>query len=1627
MAANHRAPKQWALTKHETVTSFEAWKQNLLYCLALDPQFASFMTPGFTWKKASDEAHRGLKADTEPVPEAKRLTAAQKCHFLDLFLGQIANYCPIIARNSITKKATSLESIWQSIRTHFGFQSSGAHFLDLADIRLEEGERYEDLYQRIAAFFEDNLLTKEGGITHLDDKITVDEELSPTAENTIVFMWLRLIHQDLPKVVKQKYGTELRSRTLASIKPEISQAIQSLLEEIHTTGEVRAMRTDSSSSRSKPMSFNKPQRSIPRRKTRACPLCKSANRPDNHFLSECSYLPEQDRKFMTRARLIADVLDNTSDDECIHEEAPTATTIPNHEDTSIRRVLVRQSPYIDTYFGHKTPRITIDSGATANLVSRAAAEWLGVNITASTQSAGQADGVSKLNVVGETKFTVTRDHHNLVFHGLVVEHLDVPFLAGTPFMEHNDVYARPATKEVRIGNCSYPYGSTTSTTPTARRACVVRAPETRTVWPGDYVEVPVPPEYCDGVEMFALEPRIDSPSNRVAHPSHTWPTPSVVTCVSHTIRIPNNDSFPKILHRNDHFCQVLPVYSPPLPTEHVSQPPVPPPIARASNTPTSRISLVSIDPDNILHPDTKNSFVTLLDQYPDVFDANVGCYNGAYGPYQAVVNMGPVLPPQRKGRLPQYNSSRLHELQTKFDDLEQAQILIKPESADITVEYVNPSFLINKPNGGTRLVTAFGEVGQYSKPQPSLMPDVESTLRQISQWSYIVATDLSNAFYQIPLSKASLKYCGVVTPYRGIRTYARCAMGMPGSETALEELMCRVLGDLLQEGIVAKLADDLYCGADTPEQLLVNWSKLLACIQKAGLKLSPTKTVVCPKSTIILGWIWQQGTLRASSHRIATLSTCDPPKTVKGLRSFIGAFKALSKVIPGGARVLSPLDSLVAGAQSADHIAWSDDNIAHFKTAQSKLQSHQTITLPRASDQLWLVTDGAVRDPGIGATLYVMRDSKIYLSGFFSAKLRPNQEKWLPCEIEALAIASATKHFSPYIVQSDHPAQILTDSKPCAQAYDRLLRGEFSASPRITTFLSTVARYHVTIRHLAGTSNLPSDFASRNAPPCQAPQCQICSFIQSTSQATVLLISPEDVIAGTTKAPFTTRSTWLSIQSECRDLRRACAHLKQGTRPSRKANDIKDVKRYLLVATIAHDGLMVVKHNDPLQVTRECIIVPRQVLHGLVTSLHLKLSHPSRHQLKNVIQRHFYALDLTTAIDDVTTGCHQCTALAKSPHVAIEQSTSDPPETVGISFATDVMKQNGQLVLLIRETVTSYTVSAIITDEKQDTLRDALLQLCIGLIPVQGPAAVIRADGAPAFQALARDQKLLTYNILIEIGRIKNINKNPVAERAVQELEEELRRVMSRNDKISSTTLAIATAQMNSRIRASGLSSRELWLQRDQYTNDQLPLQDKLVIASQHDRRKHNHGPSEISKAHGHQRAPEVAIQPGDIVYLHQEHAKLHPRDRYLVTSVDPPDWCNIRKFVGHQLRNTSYRTKRSQLHRVEPFRHDRPPQPYADTDDDQDPDFDLVTPIPMQHPGTTPPGIPPVLHDPVDSDLTTTPPTPRVDLTETAPQPSVPAVVAPQPCVPNVSNSANSRPSRSRRPPKHLDDYVLT
>lgn len=1609
MAASHRAPKQWCLTKIETVNSFENWRQNLLYTLSLDNEFVPFLVSGVQWQKKSRMApFRGFLDDTEAVPAAQRRTKERKVSMLELMLGQIANYCPVISRHSIVKNSTSIDQIWQSIRQHYGFQCTGAHFIDFAAIKLEPSERPEDLYQRLMAFVEDNLLHKDSEISHMGVAVTEDEELSPSLENFVVLTWLRLIHTDLPKLVKQRYGTELRSRTLASIKPEISQALDSLLEELQASEDARAMRAA--------VAERPGRRSFPGRPNKSCPLCKEARRPDSHFLSKCPFLPPHDKVYMAKSRQVlgeqCDVSDSAGEDDAVPPSL-------------VQRVLIKQSPYLDAFHNHLPVRLTIDSGATGNMMRASCATRLGVTITSSTQSAHQADGSSPLRVMGEVRTCFQRDNQRLYFEGLVVENLDSDILAGIPFMTQNDVSVRPAKHQVCLGENIYSYGAHTDASGghAVRRAHVIRAQAKATVWPGEYIELELPPDLCDMDKELAIEPHIGSPHELTE--TQGWPAPAMVRSVSGKIRIPNVTGQPQLIHKNAHICQVRPTYVPSPSDTAASSPDTH--RSASSSRPHRRSalhsSLVRLDPDNIMPPDIRASFSALHREFDAVFDPQFKGYNGAVGPFQARVHMGPVQPPQRKGRMPQYSRGQLQELQAQFDMLEDMGVFRKPEDVNIDVEYVNPSFLVKKSDGGFRLVTAFADVGRYSKPQPSLMPDVNSTLRLIAQWKYIIATDLTKAFYQIPLSRDSWKYCGVVTPFKGVRVYVRSAMGMPGSETALEELTCRVFGEQLQLGQVAKVADDLYCGADTLEELAAVWRRVLSSLRLCGLHLSATKTTVAPMQTTILGWVWRQGTIRASPHRVSALSSCPAPKTVTALRSFIGAYKVLSRVLKDCATLLAPLDDAVAGRESKETVHWTEELLSAFNRAQSALSTRQAITLPRPDDQLWVVTDGAVREPGLGATLYVTREGTVRVAGHFSAKLRKTQISWLPCEVEALSIAAAVKHFAPYIIQSAQRACVLTDSKPCVQAFEKLCRGEFSASPRVTTFLATASRFQVLIRHVAGAAILPADFASRNAPECTSPACQICSFVRSTAEAVVCQASVDSIMGGSQKLPFTSRSAWLAIQSECSDLRRTSAHLRQGTRPSKKLTNIRDVKRYLHVATVSKDGLLVVRRHTPLAASTDCIIVPRSALDGLLTALHITLDHPTHTQLKAVVQRYFYALDMDSAVQRVTNGCHQCAALRKAPAFVQDQTTSDPPEVVGSSFAADVFRRERQCIIVIRECVTSFTMSSLIEDERRDTLRDALLRLCVGLCPLDGPSAVVRTDPAPGFAALAGDESLARYRLSIEVGSAKNVNKNPVAERAVQELQGEILRIEPNCRAVTPLLLSLATARLNSRVRSRGLSAREMLFQRDQFSHRQLPVEDQALIMSQHSQRVANHPHSMKSKTPSGRVSLPTNVHAGDLVYLYGDRNKSKARDRYLVVGVDGA-WCNIQKFAGSQLRRTSYRVKLSDCYKVEESTDLRgaPAAAYPATSDESDQEPEDKEP---EHPPLQVPETPPVIAVP--------PPVPPLSCDNAKQEASVmPCDDAHMVAHPeSVQDSAAlpervpRRSGRTRRMPQRLGDYV--
>ena len=56
-------------------------------------------------------------------------------------------------------------------------------------------------------------------------------------------------------------------------------------------------------------------------------------------------------------------------------------------------------------------------------------------------------------------------------------------------------------------------------------------------------------------------------------------------------------------------------------------------------------------------------------------------------------------------------------------------------------------------------------------------------------------------------------------------------------------------------------------------------------------------------------------------------------------------------------------------------------------------------------------------------------------------------------------------------------------------------------------------------------------------------------------------------------------------------------------------------------------------------------------------------------------------------------------------------------------------------------------------------------------------SASVRVDCAPSLKSLSKDNDLVSLGIILDLGSAKNPNKNPVAEKANQELELELEHV----------------------------------------------------------------------------------------------------------------------------------------------------------------------------------------------------------------------------------------------------------
>ena len=972
----------------------------------------------------------------------------------------------------------------------------------------------------------------------------------------------------------------------------------------------------------------------------------------------------------------------------------------------------------------------------------------------------------------------------------------------------------------------------------------------------------------------------------------------------------------------------------------------------------------------------KHKLDSIHAKYNTVFDNDLQtAYNGCSGNFDVDFNFkNGVTPPVHLGCVPSYNTHADDVLmQAMIDKLEDQNIVAKANNINIIPKFASPAMLVLKQSAKNipkqtlnnmptteklkyhRFVLCQNKLNEYVDRIPAMYTKIEDTIRTVGTYEYVITTDLTDSFWQRQITASKLPYFAFHSPFKGTYIFLRSSQGFINQSEGLEEMVKTILHRGVSLDWVRVHADNIYVLGHTYEETIQRWQEVLQTLLNNNLKLSAKKTHCFPAKMDLLGWTKEGKFLTPDPHRQNSLELAELPTKVKELRSYLGSYRTFYKSKENMSTILGELEQMVSDKPSSEKLDWTPQLTAKFYESRTKIKTLDKLYLPKPQDQLVLTSDWS--KSGISATLWAKVDDKFHVVSRFSCKTDKARQEVLPCEGECYAVYVAMKcpNFTSHIRSSQPRTICLVDNKPVYQAANLLKKGQFSTSKFINHLLTAISEFNIEFQHISGKmgQNFVDDYGSRHSISCQnSDDCTICQFVDEATQLTIGSISfsvqnlaivgnipdaddnkalIQNIITGQVNIPFNNRKAMKYLQDQDPDLLKLREYLTSGKRPQGKNNKENSIKRYLQQgtdATIARDGCIVVNKVGKKLTRNELIVIPQRVSLGLLQAMHINLNHPTSYQLMKVTDTKFFILDRDKKIQSITSDCTQCQSMASIPKELETFEANQIPDHPGKSFTVDVMKFAKKNIVVATENFSGFISTQIVPTEQQTHLEEGIIQT---VTPFKvSTLSRIRVDQAPGFKALLRKPaNLKDLGIDLDPGQAKNKNALALVDTKMSELRKEIIKAAPHSNVVDVKILAQATSAVNEKERNQGLSSKEILFSRDQFTNENLPIQDEKIATETMKLREQNNIYTAKSKATVAKPAATANAKTGQLVFLKHETYRTAGRDLYLVTAAsdDTITICKLASVLSDatasfQPHNISYTVKQTDVYLA-------PNQPY--------------------------------------------------------------------------------------------------
>ncbi|UYV63754.1 hypothetical protein LAZ67_2005513 [Cordylochernes scorpioides] len=180
-----------------------------------------------------------------------------------------------------------------------------------------------------------------------------------------------------------------------------------------------------------------------------------------------------------------------------------------------------------------------------------------------------------------------------------------------------------------------------------------------------------------------------------------------------------------------------------------------------------------------------------------------------------------------------------------------------------------PVVLVKKKDGTWRFCVDFRRLNHITKKDVYPLPRIDDVLDHLSSARYYSTMDLKTGYWQVEVDERDREKTAFVTP-DGLYELMVMPFGLCNAPATFERMMDNVLMGL-KWNICLCYLDDIVVYSDTFEEHLERLSKVLSCLQQAGLTINPDKCLFGSTRIKILGHVVDKDDIRQNAVPIPLL------------------------------------------------------------------------------------------------------------------------------------------------------------------------------------------------------------------------------------------------------------------------------------------------------------------------------------------------------------------------------------------------------------------------------------------------------------------------------------------------------------------------------------------------------------------------------------------------------------------------------------------------------------------------------------------------------------------------------------------------------------------------------------